>query len=135
VSENGGPPVADGGRPSLRIDKWLWYARFFKSRSGAARLCAEGRVRINSKPIAKAHYPARVGDVLTFPQAQDIRVIEIVELGTRRGPASEAQALYNDLDPPVAKPRREDKPGGRERGAGRPTKADRRAIERLREQD
>lgn len=128
----------DDGQATLRIDKWLWYARFFKSRSGAARLCAGGRVRVNSQLIAKAHHPARIGDVLTFPQARNIRVIEIVELGERRGPAVEAQTLYNDLDPPVAAPRREAPqggraPGARPPGAGRPTKAERRAIERMKE--
>jgi ribosome-associated heat shock protein Hsp15 len=125
----------DGGQPVLRIDKWLWYARFFKSRSGAARLCAGGRVRVNSRVIAKARHPVRIGDVLTFPQARTIRVIEIVELGVRRGPAPEAQALYNDLAPPVAPPRREVPPGVRAPGAGRPTKAERRAIERMKEDE
>ena len=129
-----GPQASDGGQASIRIDKWLWYARFFKSRSGAARVCAGERLRVNAKLIAKAHHPARVGDVLTFPQARNIRVIEIVDLGLRRGPASEAQALYNDLDPPVAEPRREARQGGRAPGAGRPTKADRRAIERMKEE-
>ncbi len=126
MSEDGGPAV-------LRIDKWLWYARFFKSRSGAARLCAGGRVRINSQIIAKARQPVRIGDVLTFPQSRAIRVIEIVALGQRRGPAAEAQALYHDLEPPVAPPRREERLGAREPGAGRPTKAERRAIERMKE--
>ncbi len=125
----------DGGQANLRIDKWLWYARFFKSRSGAARLCAGGRVRVNSQPIAKAHHPVRVGDVLTFPQARTIRVVEIADLGARRGPAAEAQSLYKDLDPPVAEPRREVPQGGRAPGAGRPTKAERRAIERMKEGD
>ncbi len=125
----------DGGPATLRIDKWLWYARFFKSRSGAARLCAGGRVRVNSQLIAKARHPVRIGDVLTFPQARNIRVIEIIGLGERRGPAVEAQALYEDLDPPVAQSRREDSQGAREPGAGRPTKAERRAIERMKEGD
>ena len=132
---NNGPPVENGGQTTLRIDKWLWYARFFKSRSGAARLCAGGRVRVNSQLIAKARHSVRVGDVLTFAQARTIRVIEIMELGVRRGPAVEAQALYEDLDPPVAQSRREDRHGEREPGAGRPTKAERRAIEKMKEGD
>ena len=126
-----GKVSGDGGQANLRIDKWLWYARFFKSRSGAARLCAGGRVRVNSRLIAKARHPVSIGDVLTFPQARSIRVIEIADLGTRRGPAAEAQALYQDLAPPVAEPRREAPLGAREPGAGRPTKAERRAIERM----
>lgn len=123
----------DGGPANLRIDKWLWYARFFKSRSGAARLCAGGRVRVNSQLIAKARHPVRIGDVLTFAQARSIRIIEIVDLGVRRGPAAEAQALYQDLAPPLAEPRREVPQGGRAPGAGRPTKAERRAIDRMKE--
>ena len=128
------PP--SGTDDSLRIDKWLWHARFFKSRSLATAMVAAGRLRINRTPIAKPHYQVRAGDVLTFPQGSHIRVIEVVALGQRRGPASEAQALYNDLDPPQPR-RREDAPAiatpaERERGAGRPTKKQRREIDRLR---
>ena len=123
----------DGGHAHLRIDKWLWYARFFKSRSGAARLCTGGRVRINSQLIAKPRHPVRIGDVLTFPQARNIRVIEVVALGERRGPAAEARALYDDLDPPLPPAKREARLGAREPGAGRPTKAERRAIDRMKE--
>ena len=120
---------------SLRVDRWLWFARFFKSRTTAAKLCASGRVRINGDPVDKAHHAVRVGDVLTFPQGREIRVIEIRALGQRRGPAPEAQTLYADLQPPL--PRGGEgsakaDTGRRERGAGRPTKADRRAIDRLR---
>lgn len=117
-----------------RLDKWLWFARFFKSRSIAARLCAARRVRVNSIVVSKAHALVKPGDVLTFPQGIDIRVIEIVAPGERRGPATEARALYNDLDPPPdRKPRGDPAPGSRDRGAGRPTKADRRAISRLKD--
>ena len=108
-------------RPSehrLRIDKWLWHGRFFKSRSLAARLCAAGRVRLNRAIVSKAH-TVRPGDVLTFPQADGIRVVRIVALGARRGPATEARTLYEEIASPFP------------RGAGRPTKAARRAIGRL----
>lgn len=126
----------DGANQSLRIDKWLWHARFYKSRSLATAVVAAGRLRVNRTPIAKPHYQVRVGDVLTFPKGPYIRVIEVVALGTRRGPASEAQALYNDLDPP--EPRRlgqtqlDRRPAERERGSGRPTKKERRETDRLR---
>src|SRR5690606_17702864 len=90
--------------PRLRVDKWLWQARFFKSRSLAAAVAAGGGLRINREPARKAHQLVGPGDVLTFPQGRSIRVIEVVALGIRRGPASEAQALYRDLDPPVASP-------------------------------
>ncbi|MDH3232501.1 MAG: RNA-binding S4 domain-containing protein [Alphaproteobacteria bacterium] len=117
------------------MDKWLWYARFFKSRTTASKLCAGGRVRINSEVIAKAHHPVRVGDILTFPQGRTIRVVEVKAMGGRRGPAAEARTLYHDLTPPA--PPRETMPrqAKRERGAGRPTKADRRAVDRLMEND
>ncbi len=119
---------------TLRLDKWLWYARFFKSRSLANKFCADKRLRINESVLKKTHQGIRVGDVLTFAKGPHVRVIRIVALGTRRGPAVEAQALYEDLAPPPARKKtavaaRE--PGARDPGAGRPTKADRRAIERL----
>lgn len=126
----------NGAGTSLRIDKWLWHARFFKSRSLATAMVAAGRLRVNRTPIAKPHYQVRAGDVLTFPQGPHIRVIEVVDLGKRRGPASEAQALYNDLDPPQPRPRKDAPvgavPAERDRGAGRPTKKQRREIDRLR---
>ncbi len=119
----------------LRVDKWLWYARFFRSRSRAARNCGAGKVRVNRRPIRKAHHGLKVGDVLTFPQGPHIRVVEVAALGRRRGPADEARTLYRDLAPP--RPRQaldrigEAPPGRRDPGAGRPTKRDRRAMQRM----
>lgn len=122
---------------SLRIDKWLWFARFFKSRSLAAKLCAAGKVRINRIVVTKAHRSVRPGDVLTFPQARDIRVVKVLALGARRGPAPEARALYEDLVPIECKRASDDtmpaNAGEREPGAGRPTKKERRALDRLTE--
>ena len=120
----------------LRIDKWLWHARFFKSRSLAAVECRAKKVRINGNHCSKASATVQVGDVLTFPKAGDVKVVEIAALGVRRGPASEAQLLYKDLTPP-----RETTAAGepvqtnpsREKGMGRPTKTDRRALDRLRD--
>ena len=120
----------------LRIDKWLWHARFFKSRSLAAVECRAKKVRINGNHCSKASATVQVGDVLTFPKAGDVKVVEIAALGVRRGPASEAQLLYKDLTPP-----REKTAAGepvqtnpsREKGMGRPTKTDRRALDRLRD--
>jgi ribosome-associated heat shock protein Hsp15 len=121
--------------PSQRLDKWLWAARFFKSRSLATRFCASGRLRVNGTVAGKAHYPLRVGDVLTFPKGPFIRVVRVRDLGRRRGPLAEARTLYEDLDPPEAQRAAAETasppPGRRERGAGRPTKRDRRAIDRL----
>jgi ribosome-associated heat shock protein Hsp15 len=96
ASETAWPADVPG---EMRIDKWLWHARFFKSRSLASRVCADGRVRVDGVPIHKAHYLVRPGNVLTFPQARDIQVVRIEALGVRRGPPREAQALYSDLAP------------------------------------
>lgn len=87
-------------RPTLRIDKWLWQARFFKSRALAAELAEDGHLRINGQPTRKAGHAVGVGDVLTFPLGPRIRVIRVVALGYRRGPATEAGTLYLDLDAP-----------------------------------
>ena len=117
---------------AIRIDKWLWYARFFKSRTLAAHVVADGQVRVNSERVTKTHSAVRPGDVLTFPQGNDIRVVEVVETGSRRGPAAEAAGLYDDLQPVQSKATlsaKEPTAGAREPGAGRPTKADRRAID------
>jgi ribosome-associated heat shock protein Hsp15 len=117
---------------TIRIDKWLWYARFFKSRTLATRAVAAGSVRINSERVVKSHGSVRPGDVLTFPQGHDIRVIRVVTLGERRGPAPEARELYEDLAPPQAASAvaPEVAPSARrDRGAGRPTKQERRAME------
>lgn len=124
---------------TIRVDRWLWFARFFKSRSLASKLVQSGKLRLNSTVISKASTMVKPGDVLTFPQSREIRVVRIEALGTRRGPAEEAQALYEDIAPVAAKdkpkdPRQAQAPK-RDAGAGRPTKADRRAIDRLRASD
>lgn len=131
-----GQPDPGGGR--LRIDKWLWFARFFKTRSLAAKLCNGGTVRVSGNLVSKAHYAVKPGDVLTFAQGRHIRVVRIVALGSRRGPAEEARTLYEDLAPPVREeaiqdPYRDTAP--RDPGAGRPTKRDRRAMDRLHSED
>ncbi len=111
--------------PKLRADKWLWQARFFKTRSLSAKVITGGHLRVNGQKVAKASHGVTAGDVLTFPQAKRVRVVKIVALGERRGPAPEAQTLYEDLTPeekPVPKA-----PGSD--GKGRPTKRDRRNLD------
>ena len=120
----------------LRLDKWLWYARFFKTRSLATKLCGSGKLRLDGVLIDKAHQKLKPGDVLTFPQGRHIRVVRVLALATRRGPAKEARLLYEDLKPPEKSNRL---PSGgmaadqRPLGSGRPTKKERRALQRLRE--
>ena len=109
----------------IRVDKWLWHARFFKSRTLAAKLAGSGKLRINREVVRKPGAVVKSGDVLTFPKGTDIRVIKILALGERRGPASEAQTLYQDLTPA-----REKHPQAlRFEGKGRPTKQDRRNLD------
>ena len=125
------------GSPGQRIDRWLWCARFSKSRSIAATLVQSGRLRVNGERISKASRNIRLGDVLTFPLGPHIRVIEIAALGVRRGPASEAMALYRDLEPPSATgaPKVAATASGRPPGTGRPTKRERRQTDALRDND
>jgi ribosome-associated heat shock protein Hsp15 len=123
----------------IRIDKWLWHARFFRSRGLAGEVAASGTVRVNGERISKAAHAVRPGDVLTFPQGRAIRVIRVLGLGVRRGPAIEAQALYDDLEPSARPDPGEEPPvpdqSRREPGAGRPTKRERRDIDALRSRD
>ena len=112
--------------PSLRLDKWLWHARFFKTRGLAAGQVTGGHVRVNGTRAAKPAQQVRPGDVLTFPQGGQVRVVRIIAIGTRRGPATEACTLYEDNTPPA----RQDAcpPNPRYEGKGRPTKRDRRKL-------
>nr|WP_035844174.1 RNA-binding S4 domain-containing protein [Allgaiera indica] len=109
----------------MRLDKWLWQARFFKTRALAARLISGGHVRLNSRPVSKPAQAVAPGDVLTFTAGDRVRVVRLLALGTRRGPAPEAQTLYEDLSPPSA-------PDPTPRGGPRPTKKDRRALDQTR---
>ncbi len=85
---------------TLRVDKWLWHARFLKSRGLAAKLVSDGKLRINGERFTKPGKTVRPDDVLTFRLHDTIRIVRIVALGARRGPAPEAQALYEDMSPP-----------------------------------
>lgn len=113
----------DATRATTRLDKWLFFARFFKTRSLAARVVCAGHVRVNAARVSKAAQAAGAGDTLTFPQVNRIRVVRIIDPGTRRGPATEAQELYDDLGPPS-----DPAPPAPKRNGGRPTKKDRRSL-------
>ncbi len=119
----------------LRLDKWLWYARFFKSRSLATQFCNAGKLRADSVIVKKAHLSVRPGMVLTFSRGHQVRVVKVVALGKRRGPATEAQSLYEDLSPPVPNKKIDAEPEAtfvREPGSSRPTKRERRKLDQLR---
>lgn len=87
--------VADG-RTKTRLDQWLWFARFVKSRSLAARLCAAGAVAVNGSPVKKANHLIRIGDIILVPQGGWQHTIRVTALGLRRGPAAEARLLYEE---------------------------------------
>ena len=114
-----------------RIDKWLWAARFFKSRTLAAAACDGGKVNVNDQ-AAKPSKAVRAGDLLTITLPRGKRVVRVVALAARRGPGAQAALLYEDLTPPpppgAARIR---PPVYRAPGAGRPTKRERRMLERL----
>ena len=84
-----------------RLDKWLWHARFAKTRGAAARLCASGRLRLGRDIVTKPHRVVRVGDILTFPAGRQIRTVKVAALTLRRGSAEDACRLYEDLAPPT----------------------------------
>jgi ribosome-associated heat shock protein Hsp15 len=87
-------------QPRLRLDKWLFHARFFKARDLAAEVIEAGHLRLNGQHCLKPGHGVAPGDVLTFAQGGRIRVIRVLALSERRGPAPEAQGLYADLDAP-----------------------------------
>lgn len=116
-------------RPTIRLDKWLWQARFFKSRSIAAGIVSGGKVRVDSQPVSKPARAVGPGDVLTFVQADNTKVVRILACGERRGPAPEAQTLYEDLTPaPKERPVAAKGANPRYEKGGRPTKKDRRDM-------
>ena len=82
---------------SLRLDKFLWFARIVKTRALAQGLAEQGRLRLNGRVVDKAHAIVRLGDVLSFARHGEVRVLKIDALPARRGPPAEARALYSEL--------------------------------------
>ncbi len=134
---------ADKG--SQRLDKWLWFARVTKSRTLASGAVSEGKIKVNRVQAEKPSQMIKVGDVVTSRVHRNIRVLRIVALGERRGPAAEAMGLYEDLTPrptennspgtrrPEMNPVRAGEAWGyREPGAGRPSKRERRQTDMFR---
>ena len=81
----------------IRLDTWLWYARFYKSRSLSSKAIFSGKLRVNANKIIKPASKVKINDVLTINHINMVRIIQVQSLGSRRGPASEAQKLYKDL--------------------------------------
>ena len=137
-------PVAGAGLATapatLRIDRWLWAARFFKTRSSASAAVSGGKVHLNGQRTKPAR-AVRAGDRLDVRRGDNRWEITVLAVAERRGPASEAQTLYEELAESVERRARE-REARRERrlaagagaatstGAGRPTKRDRRMLDR-----
>ncbi|ODT82348.1 MAG: RNA-binding protein [Pelagibacterium sp. SCN 64-44] len=120
-----------------RLDRFLFFSRAVKSRTLAQKLIETGAIRVNAERTDRSDHRIGAGDVLTMALHGRVLVWRILDPGTRRGPASEAQGLYEDLSPP-APPRAERSPydaaiAPRPAGAGRPTKKERRETDRLRD--
>lgn len=142
-----------GDGTAQRLDKWLWYTRVVKSRTLAGALIERGKVRVNRGKVSKASHTVKPGDVITATVSRKVRILKVVALGHRRGPFAEAQELYEDLTPadnvrPSTSASQEQgssrggvSAGGAVRaeafarapGAGRPTKRDRRLIDRFKQ--
>jgi ribosome-associated heat shock protein Hsp15 len=114
-----------------RIDRWLWAARMFKTRSQAAKACAAGHVKCNGHSV-KAAKTVRRGDQLEVLTPGGLRLLEVALLHNRRGPAPVARTLYEDHTPPPPPKEKRDPVARRDPGAGRPTKRERRYIDRWR---
>ena len=83
---------------TLRLDKFLWFARIVKTRALAQALAEEGRIRIAGRVVDRAHAPVRVGDVLSFAVHGKVRVLRVEALPARRGPPAEARLLYEEIE-------------------------------------
>jgi ribosome-associated heat shock protein Hsp15 len=114
-----------------RIDKWLWHARVVRTRSAAAALVESGHVRLNGKRVTACSQAVRAGDVVTIALDRTVRVLKATTFAERRGSAVEAQSLYEDLSPPRPAGPRSASAAERAPGSGRPTKRERRAIDRF----
>jgi ribosome-associated heat shock protein Hsp15 len=82
---------------TLRLDKFLWFARIVKTRALAQALAEDGRIRLDGRILTQAHTPVRVGDVLSFAQRGAVRALRVEALPARRGPPAEARLLYSEL--------------------------------------
>lgn len=122
----------------MRLDKWLWAARFYKTRSLACDEIGLGRVQVNGAAV-KPSRELRVADIVSLRQGAIARTVEVLALSERRGPAPEAQRLYRETAESIAareaaaQQRREAPEPAHDLAAGRPTKRDRRALDAMRQ--
>ena len=114
-----------------RVDRWLWAVRVYKTRSVATDACRGGHVKVNGAS-AKAATPVRVGDRIEATLHSGRRVLEVLQVIEKRVGASVAVTCFVDLTPPPTPQEQGGTPFGRDRGAGRPTKRDRRQLDRFR---
>ena len=121
--------------PGQRLDKWLWCARLVKTRSGAARLIEAGKVRINGTRALKPSRLVKAGDVLTATSLGRLSVVRVLGSADRRGPASLARTLYQDLTPQAPTAPGQALDGTGRQSGPRPTKRDRRRLDALRNSD
>jgi ribosome-associated heat shock protein Hsp15 len=115
---------------SVRIDRWLCAARLYKTRSQSQQACTGGLVKLNGANVRPSH-PVRMGDEVRAEAPRGLVIWQVKALAEKRLSAALAAALYDDHTPPP--PPREQPVAPRARGAGRPTKAERRALDRLRQ--
>ena len=138
TGSNEAPPATPGEAGSSeaqRLDKWLWFARITKSRTVAAQLVLDGKVRVNRVKAVKPSHSVRSGDVLTIATRGRVDVLRVIAPGVRRGPAPQARQLYEVIST-VGSATSHSEPGAQgEKGTGRPTKRDRRLAVRLAEGD
>jgi ribosome-associated heat shock protein Hsp15 len=131
-----------GGVSDQRLDKWLWFARVTKSRTLAATLVLEGKIRVNGERVAKPAHTLKAGDAVTIAMRQRVRILRVKGFGLRRGSAALASELFDDLSPPPVKANavggdatdagfRGGADAQRVPGSGRPTKRERRELDRF----
>jgi ribosome-associated heat shock protein Hsp15 len=137
MTGDGAQPDTSAAPASQRLDKWLWCARLAKTRTQAAALVTGGKIRVNRVKTDKPAHAVKPGDVITASLGPRVRVLAVKAIGDRRGSAEVARLLFDDLTAPAAPDAAVPPPeivpvtGKRDSGAGRPTKRERRQIDRL----
>jgi ribosome-associated heat shock protein Hsp15 len=127
-------PDPPGGQ---RLDKWLWFARIAKTRTLAAALVTEGKIRVNGDKAAKPAHILKIGDGVTVVMRQRVRILKVIGFVARRGSAEVAKTTVEDMTPPPPRPEMSPastSPAQREPGSGRPTKRQRREMDRFKAQ-